>query len=114
MIQIWGFLMRSMRAVMPLAVALLVAGPLAGASHAARGASAIAVTTAGDHACALLSNRAVRCWGQNDQGQLGDGRTTPRLTAVAVRGLSNVIDVSAAWPYTCAVVDGGNGSGPVK
>ncbi len=108
------FLMRLMLGVLPLAVAALLAGPLVGASHAAGVPSATAVSTASDHACALLSDRTVRCWGQNDQGQLGDGTTTPRLTAVAVRGLSNVIDVSAAWPYTCAVVDGGSGSGPVK
>jgi alpha-tubulin suppressor-like RCC1 family protein len=106
--------MSLLRAAVLLAAVAVVAGPLAAAPHAGGVASAIAVSTASDHACALLSDRTVRCWGQNDQGQLGDGTTTPRLTAVAVRGLSNVIDVSAVWPYTCAVVDGGSGSGPVK
>jgi hypothetical protein len=72
------------------------------------------VTTAEDHACALFSDGTVRCWGKNDQGQLGDGTTTPRLTAVAVRGLSGVIEVSAGLGYTCALVDAGGGSGPVK
>lgn len=66
-----------------------------------------AVSTAPDHACALLSNRAVRCWGQNDDGQLGDGTTTPRLTAVAVHGLAGAVDVSAGYGYTCAVLAGG-------
>jgi hypothetical protein len=85
-----------------------------GSAHVAAVATATAVTTAEDHACALYSDGTVRCWGKNDQGQLGDGTTTPRLTAVAVRGLSSVIQVSAAPGYTCALVDAGGGSGPVK
>jgi hypothetical protein len=72
------------------------------------------VTTAEDHACALYSDGTVRCWGKNDQGQLGDGTTTSRLTPVAVRGLSGVIEVSAGYGFTCALVDAGGASGPVK
>jgi alpha-tubulin suppressor-like RCC1 family protein len=103
-----------MRAVVLLAVTALGPGPLVGASHAAGVAPATAVSTGTDHACALLSDRTVRCWGQNDRGQLGDGTTTPRLTAVGVRGLIGVIDVSAGYGYTCAVLDRGAGNGPVR
>jgi hypothetical protein len=85
-----------------------------GSAHVAGVASATAVSTAADHACALFSGGTVRCWGKNDQGQLGDGTRTSRLTAVAVRGLSGVIDLSAAVGYTCALVDAGGGNGPVK
>jgi hypothetical protein len=85
-----------------------------GSAHVAGVASATAVSTAEDHACALFTDGTVRCWGKNDQGQLGDGTRTSRLTPVAVRGLSGVIQVSAAPGYTCALVDAGGGSGPVK
>src|ERR1700722_14489123 len=44
----------------------------------------------------------------------GAGVRTSRLTPVAVRGLSGVIQVSAAQGYTCALVDAGGGSGPVE
>jgi hypothetical protein len=103
-----------------LAAVLLAAAAAAGtalvpgSAHVTGVASATAVSTAEDHACALFSGGTVRCWGKNDQGQLGDGTRTNRLTPVAVRGLSGVIQVSAAPGYTCAVVDAGGGSGPVK
>jgi alpha-tubulin suppressor-like RCC1 family protein len=35
------------------------------------GRTAIEVATGEDHTCALLDNGAVRCWGSNNQGQLG-------------------------------------------
>jgi alpha-tubulin suppressor-like RCC1 family protein len=34
------------------------------------------------HTCALGKDGAVRCWGANDHGQLGDGSTTDRCEAV--------------------------------
>jgi hypothetical protein len=103
-----------------LAAVLLAAAAAAGtalvpgSAHVAGVPSATAVSTAADHACALFSDGTVRCWGKNDQGQLGDGTRTSRLTPVAVRGLSGVIEVSAGFGYTCALVDAGGGSGPVK
>lgn len=37
-----------------------------------------AVTSMFDHACAILSNDKVKCWGYNNSGQLGLGDTTNR------------------------------------
>jgi alpha-tubulin suppressor-like RCC1 family protein len=80
--------------------------------------SAVQVTAGMDHACvAELVNGGVRCWGKNSQGQLGDGTTTNRQTAVAVSGLSAAVGASAGRSSTCAVLSGGTarcwGSGPI-
>lgn len=39
------------------------------------------------HACALLKDSRVYCWGDNSFGQLGDGTTQTASSAVLVRGL---------------------------
>jgi hypothetical protein len=45
---------------------------------------AVALTSGPRHTCALSVDGSVRCWGSNDHGQLGDGTTTDRATAVTV------------------------------
>ena len=75
-------------AAMTMLVLLLGAAPAEGLPKAT------AVSAGGDHTCALLSNATVKCWGDNRNGQLGDGTHTRRLTAVAVHGLTGVTSVS--------------------
>jgi alpha-tubulin suppressor-like RCC1 family protein len=43
----------------------------------------------------------VWCWGQNSQGQLGDGSKTDRNIPVKV--LSGAVDITAGLEYTCAI-----------
>jgi alpha-tubulin suppressor-like RCC1 family protein len=69
----------------------------------------VAVTTGQFHSCAALAGGAVRCWGNNGKGQLGDGSTTDRKLAVPVVGLSTALAVTAGGFHTCALV-GGNAS----
>lgn len=38
------------------------------------------------HACASLETGEIKCWGRNNEGQLGDGTSTNRLTPVTVLG----------------------------
>ncbi len=60
------------------------------------------------HTCALTSYGAVVCWGANMVGQLGDGSTTRRLTAVDVTGLaSGAAAVSIFRDHTCGLTDEG-------
>ena len=84
-------------------------------------ASGVAALAAGEgHTCAVMSTGAVKCWGSNEAGQLGDGSMTQSLTPVDVVGLpTGVRAIAAGWGgHTCAITAeggvkcwGNNGAG---
>ncbi len=65
------------------------------------------IAAGGFHSCAVLNDGTVRCWGNNEDGQLGDGTTEDALTPVAVSGLTGVSSVSLGTSSSCALTDGG-------
>jgi alpha-tubulin suppressor-like RCC1 family protein len=78
---------------------------------------AIAVTAGSFSACALLKDTTVRCWGQNESGELGDGTENASAVPVAVKGLTGAVAITAGasahagcptcYGYTCALLSDG-------
>lgn len=77
---------------LPLAAQVGESGPLA---------------TGDDYGCTIRPNGQIKCWGNNDRGQVGDGTTSPRQTPVAVSDISGAVDVAAGTQHTCVVLANG-------
>jgi alpha-tubulin suppressor-like RCC1 family protein len=70
--------------------------------HCSTPPCAIAIAAGGGHACAVIDDHTVRCWGQNASGELGSGaidggRVIPGQTPipVGVLGLTGATQVAA-------------------
>ncbi len=77
----------------------------------------IAVAAGSEHACALLSDNTMWCWGQNADGELGNHYSgTFSLVAVKVilnDGFDSVLNVAAmavGSEHTCAALGDGSGT----
>jgi alpha-tubulin suppressor-like RCC1 family protein len=71
---------------------------------------AVSLATGYGHTCALLADATMRCWGENREGQLGNGTTADPGTAhpVAVSGISGATAFTTGAYHTCARL--GNGT----
>jgi alpha-tubulin suppressor-like RCC1 family protein len=62
------------------------------------------------HACAVLADGTVKCWGSNSYGQLGNGTTTDSSTPVTVSGITDAAAIGHGdGNYSCAVMTFGPG-----
>jgi len=57
------------------------------------------------HACALLPDATIWCWGRNDHGQLGNGATGDSPTPVKAM-LEGATAIAAGRRHTCAIKEG--------
>ena len=79
------------------------------------GRTATSIAVGYDHACALLDNATVKCWGRNSDGQLGKGNTTnlgdnigemgDSLTAINLGAGRTATEVYAFGYFSCAKLD---------
>jgi alpha-tubulin suppressor-like RCC1 family protein len=76
---------------------------------------ATAITPGAYHACALIDDGSMRCWGQDDSGELGDQptaaqfgdrETADEFSPVVVSGVGDVTAIAAGWSITCAILSG--------
>lgn len=74
--------------------------------------NAVQVVLGNTHACALLADKSVECWGDNSLGQLGDGQTSAQqpysTTPVPVTGISNAAQIAAGGATSCAFLTTGS------
>src|SRR5438552_18535504 len=59
------------------------------------------------HTCGITTDGTSYCWGDNSDGQLGDGTTSDRSTPAAVPGGLSFITVGAGYRHTCGVTNAG-------
>ncbi|MCK5074189.1 MAG: hypothetical protein KAQ98_12235, partial [Bacteriovoracaceae bacterium] len=74
------------------------------------GVNKIATDGGGYHTCAVLNTGALKCWGRNENGQLGDSKVSGASSdlPVDVSGLaSGVSDVAVSNTNTCALLETG-------
>ena len=70
--------------------------------------NAASVVGDNDSYCAVLKTGAVDCWGDNYQGNLGDGATESSTVPVTVTNISNAVSITADGDYTyCAILSTG-------
>jgi len=68
----------------------------------------IAIATGHYHSCAVTGAGAVKCWGYNNEGQLGNNSNTNSNVPVDVNGLSSGMSaVTAGYVHTCALTSAG-------
>jgi Ca2+-binding RTX toxin-like protein len=65
------------------------------------------LSSGGNFNCAIVSGGAVKCWGENNFGQLGNGSTTNSSTPVSVSGLSGAVELKAGIQHACARLTNG-------
>jgi len=76
-------------------------------SELAHGVAAVAAGR--NHTCALMRAGKVLCWGEDGDGQLGDGKRADRLLPAKVSKLSRgVVAITAGASHTCALMRGGH------
>ena len=69
----------------------------------------VSVETGQEHTCALFASGKAKCWGKNQDGQLGDGTQIDRNRPVAVAGLSSSVQtISTGYMHSCALLTSGN------
>ena len=67
--------------------------------------NAIALSAGYNHACGLVADGTLRCWGSNAQGQLGNPSTlVGSEVPVAVPNVSGVLAVTAGAFHTCVLL----------
>jgi alpha-tubulin suppressor-like RCC1 family protein len=61
----------------------------------------------GYHTCLVMTDQSMRCFGENNWGQLGNGGFVNASTPVAVSGLTTAVGAGAGIEHSCALLADG-------
>ncbi len=68
------------------------------------------VDTGGYHACGMMANGSVLCWGRNTYGQVGDGTDgNNKNSPTFVSGTYKYVDISSGNLHSCGITEEGHG-----
>ncbi|MCE9601494.1 MAG: protein kinase [Gemmatimonadetes bacterium] len=62
----------------------------------------------GGHTCGITADGTAQCWGDNSQGQLGDGTKVAHATPKPVTASARFVDISVGAAHTCALASDGS------
>lgn len=105
-VECWGSNLRSQMATGTFAGAGLSEPRLVPAASAAS-VPRLQIAAGPYHSCGMVDGGGVKCWGHNDEGQLGDGSTTSSGTPVGVVGVADAVAVSVGRHHSCALIADG-------
>lgn len=61
-----------------------------------------------NHACAIMADKGVACWGSNGRGQAADFSGKTQLTSPnGVGGIANVVQLALGYEHSCALLASG-------
>ena len=68
---------------------------------------ATAITTEGQHSCALREGGTISCWGSNYSGELGNGTDTDSRMPVEVTDITDATAINVGYEHSCALHEDG-------
>lgn len=78
--------------------------------HAPAGTKFVSISAGGNYTCGLASTGTAYCWGYEENGELGNGKTFANVTtpdSVHTPAGTKFIAISAAYTHTCGLVSTG-------
>ncbi len=83
-------------------------GPVTTPLPVANISDAVGIASGRNHSCAVRVGGSVACWGDNQDGQIGNGLTgTPALVPEGVQGVNDATAVACGGSFSCAIRSGG-------
>src|SRR6476646_8877151 len=76
--------------------------------HSAESPTVLSIAAGGRHTCAVLSNGTIRCWGNNSDGRLGNGKLAEDYgRTVQVVNINSARQIAVGLNFSCdSLADG--------